>query len=155
MILLTQHRWVLPADLNTQNVLFGGRMLEWVDQDCSMACYKILKDETQLVTAGMDRTAWVLAVPAGERLKFTYQLAHIGKSTITVYVAVENSKGQPVFHSLVTLVCISHTRTPSECSFWLNPEHKGLGDVLHSLPLWRLVEKIRQERSTDEEWART
>lgn len=155
MELLVQHRWALPADMNTQNVLFGGRLLEWVDHDSSLACHKILKPETQLVTAGMDRVGWINPVAVGDRLKFTYTLAHIGKSAVTVYVTVENQQQKQVFRALVSLVCLSYTRTPSEASVWLKTELKGTADALRSSPLWDLVEKTRNERKSDPVWAQT
>lgn len=153
MDLLTQQRWVMPADINTQGVLFGGRLLEWVDQDSSMACYKILRDDTQLVTAGMDRVIWLTPVVSGKRLKMTYQLAHIGKTAVTVYVAVEQGE-QQVFRAFVSLVGLSHGK-PSEVSMWLRPEAKGLSDSLRSSPLWSYVEKIRSERITDPQWSQS
>jgi acyl-CoA hydrolase len=155
MELLVQHRWALPSDMNTQNVLFGGRLLEWVDQDASMACYKILKPETQLLTAGMDRVSWINPVSVGERLKFTYTLAHIGRSAVTVYVTVESQTQKQVFRGLVSLVCLSYTKTPSEASAWLKTELKGTADALRSSPLWDLVEKTRNERKSDPVWAQT
>ena len=40
---------VKPGDLNPMNALFGGRLLEWVDEECFIYCGCQLK-HTRLVT---------------------------------------------------------------------------------------------------------
>jgi acyl-CoA thioesterase FadM len=89
----------------------------------------------------------------GDRLKFTYTLAHIGKSSVTVYATVENQNQRQIFRSFVSMVCLSYTRTLSEASVWLKTDLKGTSDAIRSSPLWNLVEKIREERRTDPNWA--
>lgn len=156
MELLIQHRWVKPEDINTTGILFGGRLTEWIDQDSSMACYKVLKPETLLTTVGMDRLRWSLPAQIGDRLKMTYKLAHIGKFSIVVYVAVENQKNQQIFRGLVSLVCLRlPDKIPSETSIWIQNESKGIGDALRSSPLWNLVEKVKSERESDPEWMKS
>jgi acyl-CoA hydrolase len=148
MELLIQQRWVMPSDINHNGVLFGGKLLEYIDHDCTIACFKILKIDTRLATVGMDRTYWLKPAYVGDRLKFEYFLAHIGKTSLTVFVKVFNQNNELVFKTLTSLVCVLFDH-PSETRCWLLP---GFENYLKNTKLSDMVERLRMQHKDDPDW---
>jgi len=56
---------VKPADLNSRNTLFGGRLLEWIDEECGV--YAACQMETQtLVTKSMTEINFLAPARQGD-----------------------------------------------------------------------------------------
>lgn len=101
---LTQKRWVNTTDLNSKGILFGGRLLAWVDEDASLLVADSIDQE--FVTGRVFNSEFIAPVKAGQRLTFCYYLAHRSNATITVVAEVFDELEQRVFSSYVTFVGI-------------------------------------------------
>ena len=79
----------MPNDLNYANSLFGGRALEWIDEEA--AIYAICQLETNcLVTKHIGEISFESPAMQGDVVEFGLVTKRVGKSSITVTCLVRN-----------------------------------------------------------------
>jgi len=82
-------RLVMPNDLNYANSLFGGRALEWIDEEA--AIYAICKLETNcLVTKHIGAISFESAALQGDVVEFGLETKRVGRTSITITCLVRN-----------------------------------------------------------------
>jgi acyl-CoA hydrolase len=125
---------VKPGDLNPLNTLFGGRLLEWVDEECLIYCGCQLQ-HTRLATKYMSEINFLRAARQNEVIEIGVETIAVGRTSITVRCEVRdkesrelilavdkivfvalNGKGKPIVHRLAR----SQNRPPE--AFWANAQ---------------------------------
>lgn len=82
-------RLVMPNDLNYANSLFGGRALEWIDEEA--AIYAICQLESNvLVTKHIGEISFESPAMQGDVVEFGLATKRVGKTSITVTCLVRN-----------------------------------------------------------------
>jgi acyl-CoA hydrolase len=82
-------RLVMPNDLNYANALFGGRALEWIDEEA--AIYAICQLETNfLVTKHIGEISFESPAMQGDVVEFGLATKKVGRTSITVTCVVRN-----------------------------------------------------------------
>lgn len=82
-------RLVMPSDLNYGLSLFGGRVLQWIDEEA--AIYVICQLETNyLVTKHIGEISFEAPAMQGDVVEFGLETKRVGKSSITVSCLVRN-----------------------------------------------------------------
>ncbi|MFT5277465.1 MAG: acyl-CoA hydrolase [Glaciecola sp.] len=82
-------RLVMPNDLNYANALFGGRALEWIDEEA--AIYAICQLETNcLVTKHIGEISFESPATQGDIVEFGLATKKVGRTSITVTCLVRN-----------------------------------------------------------------
>ena len=82
-------RLVMPNDLNYANSLFGGRALEWIDEEA--AIYAICQLETNcLVTKHIGEINFESPALQGDVVEFGLATKKVGKTSITITCLVRN-----------------------------------------------------------------
>ena len=82
-------RLVMPSDLNYANSLFGGRALEWIDEEA--AIYAICQLETNvLVTKHIGEISFESPAMVGDVVEFGLATKKVGNTSITVSCLVRN-----------------------------------------------------------------
>ena len=82
-------RLVMPNDLNYANSLFGGRALEWIDEEA--AIYAICQLETNyLVTKHIGEISFESPAMQGDVVEFGLATKSLGRTSITVTCLVRN-----------------------------------------------------------------
>jgi acyl-CoA hydrolase len=82
-------RLVMPNDLNYANALFGGRALEWIDEEA--AIYAICQLETNcLVTKHIGEISFESPAIQGDVVEFGLATKQVGRTSITVTCLVRN-----------------------------------------------------------------
>ncbi len=100
------HRLVLPAHLNQYGFLFGGILLEWVDEACWIAA-SLHFPHCRFVTVAMDDVQFHHSVREGTILLIGCRCERLGTTSVTYVVAVRdvNRPAIPaIFATRVTLV---------------------------------------------------
>jgi len=109
---------VKPGDLNPLNTLFGGRLLEWVDEECLIYCGCQLR-HTRLATKYISEINFVRAAHQNDVIEIGLETVKVGRTSITVRCEVRdkeshemilaidrivfvalNSRGKPIVHRL-------------------------------------------------------
>ena len=82
-------KWVKPEDLNPNGTLFGGRLLEWIDEEAAM--YTIIQLENPgIVTKFMSEINFRSSAKKGDIVEIGIEVVHFGKSSITLQCEVRN-----------------------------------------------------------------
>jgi len=82
-------RLILPSDLNYANSLFGGRALEWIDEEA--AIYAICQLGTNcLVTKHIGAIDFESPALQGDVVEFGLSTKSVGKTSITVTCLMRN-----------------------------------------------------------------
>lgn len=84
-------RLVMPNDLNYANALFGGRALEWIDEEA--AIFAICQLETKLlVTKHIGAITFESPALQGDIVEFGLVTKKVGRTSITVTCLVRNKE---------------------------------------------------------------
>ena len=107
---MENYKLVLPEHLNHYGFLFGGALLQWVDEVAYITA-TLQFTGSNFVTIGMDRVEFKKSVRQGDILRFDVQLAKKGRSAVTYSVKVykkEVTTGieEIVFQTNITFVSV-------------------------------------------------
>jgi len=146
---------VRPEHLNHHGYLFGGRLLEWLDEQAYIAAISRMKPKANLVTVAIDRVQFSHSVVQGSLLTFRSMLVHAGRTSVTVFTRVllqKTGRETEIFRAYVTFVCLDEKGRPTAAApLLLKPfSFKTLPDE-SALAHWNEVERARQQRSGDKD----
>lgn len=82
-------KWVKPEDLNPNGTLFGGRLLEWIDEEAAL--YTIVQLENRhIVTKFMSEINFINAPVQGDIIEMGIEATGFGRTSITLRCEVRN-----------------------------------------------------------------
>lgn len=82
-------KWVKPEDLNPNGTLFGGRLMQWIDEEAAL--YAIVQLENQkVVTKYMSEINFVSAARQGDIIEIGLEVVKFGSSSVTLKCEVRN-----------------------------------------------------------------
>lgn len=87
-------KMVMDKDLNPAGTLFGGRALEWIDEEAAIFAYCQLKYPIHLVTKVMSIIDFKAPARKGEIVEIGMEVVKVGKTSITVACSLRNKKTQ-------------------------------------------------------------
>lgn len=141
---------VRPEHLNHHGYLFGGRLLEWLDEQAYIAAISRLRPEANLVTVAIDRVEFRYSVVQGSLLRFRSMLVHAGRTSVTVFTQVFRRRArseQEIFRAYVSFVCLSARGKPCPVArFLLAPLSRGSPRSDEARRHWDEVERARAGR---------
>jgi acyl-CoA hydrolase len=82
---------IKPGDLNSGGTLFGGRILEWIDEEAAIFAICQL-NSPNIVTKAMSEINFVMSGKLGDVIEFGMELAGVGTTSITIACDVRNKK---------------------------------------------------------------
>jgi acyl-CoA hydrolase len=80
---------VKPEDLNTRRTLFGGRVLQWVDEEAAIFAMCQL-GSPNIVTKAMSEINFVSTAVLGDIIEFGMELVNVGTTSISMACDVRN-----------------------------------------------------------------
>ena len=82
-------KWVKPEDLNPNHSLFGGRLLQWIDEEAAL--YAIIQlENTKVVTKFISEINFVSSAKQGDIIEIGIEVTNFGSSSITLRCDVRN-----------------------------------------------------------------
>ena len=89
-------KWVKPEDLNQHGALFGGRLLQWVDEEAAIVAVTQL-GTVDVVTRHVSAVDFVARADQGDLLEIEYLVRGFGRTSVSLSCRVENAvTGQEV-----------------------------------------------------------
>lgn len=80
---------IKPGDLNSNNSLFGGALLRWIDEEAGI--YAMTKlDTKQVVTKYISEIDFVSAAKQGDIIEIGLEFKKVGRTSITFSCQVRN-----------------------------------------------------------------
>lgn len=80
---------IKPEDLNPRKTLFGGRLLQFIDEEAAIFAICQL-GSSNIVTKAMSDIEFVSTAVSGDIIEFGMELADIGTTSITITCDVRN-----------------------------------------------------------------
>jgi len=82
-------KWIKPEDLNPNHTLFGGRLLQWIDEEAAL--YAIVQLETpRCVTKYISEINFVSSAKQGDIIEIGIEAIDFGNTSITLTCEVRN-----------------------------------------------------------------
>jgi acyl-CoA thioesterase YciA len=103
-----------PKDTNKHGTIFGGVILSYIDLAGAVEASKTTNQ--RIVTAGMKEVDFKAPVLIGEVVSFYTKTTRIGRTSITVRVDVESTRGHEKVHvtsAELTFVCLDEGGKPA------------------------------------------
>ena len=127
-------RLVRSEDLNPRGTLFGGRLLEWIDEDASIFVFCQLGTRN-VVTAHMSEINFVAPAKSGDVIEFGTEIVKFGTTSITLRMLVRNKRNREPLITIDKIIFVAldefgdpHTHGISEFSTdgrWNKRNRKG------------------------------
>ncbi|EDM44025.1 long-chain acyl-CoA thioester hydrolase family protein [unidentified eubacterium SCB49] len=99
-------KWIKPEDLNPNGTLFGGRLLEWIDEEAAL--YAIIQLENQrTVTKYMSEINFKSSAKKGDIIEIGIAPKKFGNSSLTLACEVRNKMTREVIITVDTIIMVS------------------------------------------------
>jgi len=108
-------KWIKPEDLNPNQTLFGGKLLQWIDEESAL--YAIVQLETpRCVTKYISEINFVSSAKQGDIIEIGIEAIAFGKTSITLACNVRNMMTRQTIVTIDKLVFVGvdHDGKPTE-----------------------------------------
>ncbi|XPP26984.1 MAG: acyl-CoA thioesterase [Leucobacter sp.] len=85
----TTRKWVRPQDLNANGTLFGGSLLQWIDEEAAIYAVVQLGNE-RLVTKFMSEIDFESTARQGDLIEMAVEATRFGRTSLTMRAEVRN-----------------------------------------------------------------
>jgi len=107
-------KWVKPQDLNPNGTLFGGRLLEWIDEEAAL--YSIIQLENpRVVTKFISEINFTSSAKQGDIIEIGLAAIKFGHTSLTLRCEVRNKMTREVIITLdrITMVALDENGKPT------------------------------------------
>ncbi|MCM8570192.1 acyl-CoA thioesterase [Gramella jeungdoensis] len=99
-------KWIKPEDLNPNGTLFGGRLLEWIDEECAL--YSIVQLENpKTVTKYMSEIDFRSSAHQGDIVEIGIEVVKFGTASITLKCEVRNKMTRETIITIDKIVMVA------------------------------------------------
>jgi len=99
-------KWVKPEDLNPNGTLFGGRVLEWIDEEAAL--YAIIQLENpKTVTKFISEINFKSSAAKGDIIEIGLEVVTFGRSSLTLRCEVRNIMSRETIISIEKIIMVS------------------------------------------------
>lgn len=99
-------KWIKPEDLNPNGTLFGGRLLEWIDEEAAL--YAIIQLENhKTVTKYISEINFVSSATQGQIVEIGIQVVKFGTASLTLKCEVRNKMTRQAIVKVDKIVMVS------------------------------------------------
>ena len=99
-------KWVKPEDLNPNGTLFGGRLLEWIDEEAAL--YTIVQlDNPHIVTKFITEIDFKSSAREGDIIEIGIDVVKFGTASITLRCEVRNMKTRDAIITIEKIVMVN------------------------------------------------
>ena len=99
-------KWVKPEDLNANGTLFGGRLLEWIDEEAAL--FTIIQLENQkVVTKYMSEIDFKASAKQGDIIEIGIDVVKFGNASLTLSCEVRNKMTRETIITISNIVMVN------------------------------------------------
>ncbi|APU69929.1 MAG: hotdog domain-containing protein [Bacteroidota bacterium] len=99
-------KWIKPQDLNPNRTLFGGRLLEWIDEECAL--YSIVQlENSKCVTKYMSEIDFKSSAHEGDIVEIGIEVVKFGTASLTLKCEVRNKMTRESIITIDKIVMVS------------------------------------------------
>ncbi len=98
-------KWIKPQDLNPNGTLFGGRLLEWIDEEAAL--YAIIQLENpKTVTKFMSEIDFKSSAKKGDIIEIGLDVVKFGSASLTLCCKVRNIMTREIIITIDRIVMV-------------------------------------------------
>jgi len=99
-------KWVKPEDLNPNGTLFGGRLLEWIDEEAAL--YSIIQlENSKTVTKFISEIDFKSSAHQGDIIEIGIEVIKFGTASLTLKCEVRNKMTRKTIITVDRIVMVS------------------------------------------------
>lgn len=99
-------KWVKPEDLNPNKTLFGGRLLQWIDEEAAL--YAVIQLENRkVVTKYISEINFISSAVTGDIIEIGIEPVAFGTTSLTVRCVVRNKMTREEILSIDKIVMVN------------------------------------------------
>lgn len=99
-------KWIKPEDLNPNGTLFGGRLLEWIDEEAAL--YAIIQLENpKTVTKYMSEINFASSARKGDIIEIGLKPIKYGTTSLTLKCEVRNKMTYDTIITIDTIIMVA------------------------------------------------
>ena len=99
-------KWVKPEDLNPNETLYGGRLLEWIDEEAAL--YTIIQLENRrIVTKYISEINFTSSAKQGDIIEIGMEVVKFGNSSITLNCIVRNKMTRETILTVDSIIMVN------------------------------------------------
>lgn len=99
-------KWIKPQDLNPNGSLFGGRILEWIDEEAAL--YAIIQlENSRTVTKYISEIDFKSSAREGDIIEIGIDVVKFGTASLTLKCEVRNKMTQETILTIDKIVMVS------------------------------------------------
>ena len=107
-------KWIKPEDLNPNGTLFGGRLLEWIDEEAAL--YSIIQLENpRTVTKYMSEINFRSSAVQGDIIEIGLDTIGFGNTSLTLCCEVRNKMTREVIISIAKIIMVGLDEDGKPC----------------------------------------
>lgn len=98
-------KWIKPEDLNPNHSLFGGRILQWIDEEAAL--YAIIQlENSRAVTKYISEINFVSSAKQGDIIEIGIEAVEFGRTSLTLRCEVRNKMTHQIIITIDKLVFV-------------------------------------------------
>ncbi|HLS31178.1 MAG TPA: hotdog domain-containing protein [Flavobacteriaceae bacterium] len=99
-------KWIRPEDLNANGTLFGGRLLQWIDEEAAL--YSIIQLENQkVVTKFISEIDFKSSAYQGDIIEIGIDVVSFGSASLTLTCEVRNKMTRQTIITIDKIVMVN------------------------------------------------
>ena len=99
-------KWIKPEDLNPNHSLFGGRLLQWIDEEAAL--YAIIQlENSRTVTKYISEINFLSSAKQGDIIEIGIEAVEFGRSSLTLRCEVRNKMTHQKIITIERLVFVA------------------------------------------------
>lgn len=106
MMRFHSRKWVKPEDLNPNGTLFGGRLLEWIDEEAAL--YTIIQlENSRVVTKYISEINFMSSAKQGDIVELGIEVTKFGKSSLTLKCEARNKMTRETILTVDNIIMVN------------------------------------------------
>ncbi|MDG1378846.1 MAG: hotdog domain-containing protein [Flavobacteriaceae bacterium] len=99
-------KWVKPEDLNPNGTLFGGRLLEWIDEEAAL--YTIIQlENSRIVTKYISEINFMSSAKQGDIVELGIEVSNFGRSSLTLKCEARNKMTRETILTVDNIIMVN------------------------------------------------
>ena len=123
-------KWVKPEDLNPNNSLFGGRLLQWIDEEAAL--YTIIQlGNSRVVTKFMSEINFVNSAEQGDIIELGLKVVKFGNTSITLACEARNKMSRKTIITIDKIIMVNLDENGQPSQHGVTEVKKGKDRIIH------------------------
>ncbi|MGE9292039.1 MAG: acyl-CoA thioesterase [Puniceicoccales bacterium] len=100
-------KWIRPYDLNAHGSLFGGQLLQWIDEEAAIFAMCQLNNNSHIVTKYISEIDFKASAKINEIIEMGMEVIGMGRTSVTLKAEVRNKVTKQTIITVEKLIFVA------------------------------------------------